>query len=116
MSRRLVCIIAFVALLGMSFTSPTRADLVAWWTFDDGSGTTAVDSSGNGNDGTLIGGATWVDGQLGDAIQFNGTDSYVAAAHIPFDNRSFTITMWVNPDLYTDQQVVFGQVQTCPYR
>ena len=110
MFRKSIFIISIVALLGAAGTA--SADLVAWWTFDDGSGTTAIDSSGNGNDGTLTGGATWVDGQLGGAIQFNGTNSYVAAPHIPFDNQSFTIAMWVNPVLYTDQQVVFGQVQT----
>ncbi len=99
MSRKLVCIISFVAVLGVSFTSPACADLVGWWRFDDGSGTTAMDSSGNGNDGTLNGGAQWTDGQIGGAIQFNGSDSFVAAPHIPLNSQSFTIAMWVNPVL-----------------
>jgi hypothetical protein len=29
--------------------------LVGWWKFDEGSGTVAYDSSGNGNDGNLTG-------------------------------------------------------------
>jgi hypothetical protein len=33
--------------------------LQGYWKMNDGSGTTAVDSSGNGNDGTLTGGPTW---------------------------------------------------------
>ena len=110
MFRKSILLISFVAVLSAAGTA--SAQLVAWWRFDDGSGTTALDSSGNGNDGTLSGGATWVDGQLGGAIQFNGTNSYVAAPHIPFNDQSFTITMWINPVLYTAQQVVFGQVQT----
>jgi len=112
MSRKLLFIISFVAVLGVSFTSPASADLVGWWRFDDGSGTTAMDSSGNGNDGTLNGGATWTDGRIGGAIQFNGADSAVIAPYIPLNNQSFTIAMWVNPVLYTDQTVVFSQVQT----
>lgn len=33
--------------------------LVGYWKFDEGSGVTAKDSSGNGNDGTLVNGPTW---------------------------------------------------------
>jgi len=35
------------------------ADLLAYWKFDEGEGTTTTDASGNGNDGTVYG-ATWV--------------------------------------------------------
>ena len=35
-------------------------DLRGAWHFDEGSGTTAIDSSGNGNTGTLINNPTWV--------------------------------------------------------
>jgi hypothetical protein len=112
MCRKLIlgALLAFV--LALALTAPAHADLVAWWRFDDGAGTTAVDSSGNGNDGTLEGGAQWVDGRLNGAIQFNGSNARVVAPHIPLDNRSFTITMWVNPVLYTDEQVIFSQVQS----
>ena len=41
--------------------------LVGWWKFDEGSGTVAYDSSGNGNDGNLELGATWTDGIIGNA-------------------------------------------------
>jgi hypothetical protein len=37
-------------------------DLVSWWKFDEGSGTTAYDSAGD-NDGTIYG-ATWTTGQI----------------------------------------------------
>jgi len=112
MCKKFVYLILLAFLLSLVLPNPLRAELVAWWRFDDGAGTTAIDSSGNGNDGTLRGGAQWVDGQLGGAIQFNGSNSYVAAPHIPFNSRSFTIAMWINPVLYTAQQVIFGQVQT----
>lgn len=38
----------------------TDADLVGYWKFDDGTGTTATDDSGNGNDGSVGVGSSWV--------------------------------------------------------
>ncbi|TET84182.1 MAG: hypothetical protein E3J37_04165, partial [Anaerolineales bacterium] len=49
---------------------------VGYWKLDDGAGTIAVDSSGNGNDGILIGTAmSWMpdDGMIGGALSFDGT-------------------------------------------
>ena len=48
-------------------------DLVAWWTLDEGAGTTVLDQSGHGHHGTLGGDAQWVDG----ALQFDGDGDYV---------------------------------------
>ncbi len=50
--------------------------LVAAYSFDEGSGTTVSDTSGNGADGTLVG-ASWTNGKYGKALSFNGTSSYV---------------------------------------
>ena len=78
-----------------------RADsgLVAAYSFDEGTGTTVTDGSGNGNDGT-INGATWTSaGQSGNALSFSGTRSRVT---IP-DSASLDLTTgmtleaWVNP-------------------
>jgi hypothetical protein len=86
------------------------AGLVAYWPFDEGSGTTAFDMSGNGNDGVLEGGAQWVaQGRLGGAIEFDGSTGLVRAPFIPFNERSFTVAMWVNPDLVKSEQVIFSQ-------
>ena len=112
MSKKIIYLVSFVFVLSLALTGTAKADLVGWWRFDDGSGTTATDSSGNGNDGVLEGGAQWVDGQLGGALEFNGSDSYVAAPYIPLDSRSFTVMMWVNPVLYTNETVIFAQVET----
>jgi len=51
--------------------------LVGYWTFDEGSGTTAYDYSGNNNNGTLINGPTWTTGKVGGALSFDGVDDYV---------------------------------------
>ncbi|MBT2499326.1 family 43 glycosylhydrolase [Agromyces sp. ISL-38] len=41
--------------------------------FTDAAGTVVTDRSGNGHDGTIVGGAAW----QGDALTFDGTDDYV---------------------------------------
>jgi len=106
MCKKLIYLVSIVLVL--STAGNASAELVAYWKFDEGSGTTALDSSGNGYDGTIEGGAEWVAGQLGGALEFNGSGARVVAPNIPFDNRSFTIAMWVNAVLYTGEQVVFS--------
>ena len=44
------------------------------WHLDETSGTVAPDTSGNGNNGTLINGPTWVDGRFNKALSFDGVD------------------------------------------
>ena len=50
---------------------------VGLWHFDEGSGTTAGDSSEYSNNGA-INGASWVDGKVGKALEFDGSDNYVS--------------------------------------
>lgn len=37
----------------LNYHNSTKSGLVGWWRFDEGTGLTAYDKSGNGNDGTL---------------------------------------------------------------
>ncbi len=75
------------------------AGLVAAYSFDAGSGTTAADSSGRNNNGTLANAAWTPSGKFGAALTFNGTSSQVTVA----DNASLdltnamTLSAWVNP-------------------
>ncbi len=76
----MICLISFVLVLGLTLTNTASAELVGWWKLDEGSGTTAFDSSGNGNDGTLQGAPAWVDdGKFGKAVKFNGSSDYLTA-------------------------------------
>jgi hypothetical protein len=73
-----------------------KRGLVLWLKLDEGSGTTAADSSGKGNSGTLVNGPTWVDGKLGKALSFDGVDDYVTTgndAGLGNTNR-ITISLW----------------------
>ena len=72
----------------------------AYWSFNDGQGTTANDITGYGNDGVLVNmNATtaWVAGKVGNALSFNGIDNYVNISHPQdFDfERDFTWTAWI---------------------
>jgi len=50
---------SFTTLPAISITDP---DLIGWWTFDEGGGNIAIDWSGHGNNGTVVGDPEWVDG------------------------------------------------------
>jgi PKD repeat protein len=60
----------------MTASSPAPY-LVAEWHFDEGTGLTAGDTSGNGNDGTLVNNPAWVTGKVGKGLSFDGTNDYV---------------------------------------
>jgi len=70
--------------------------LAAHWAFDEGSGYTAHDSSGNGRDGTVAGyGWAWkADGRFGGALSFSGTDT-VAVGAFPQATPAFTVSAWL---------------------
>ena len=73
--------------------------LVAWWKFDEGSGTNITDSSGKGNNGHLVGSPApvWVAGQYGNALQFDGSQSYaIGGTNGEPVNSSFSISYWAN--------------------
>ena len=65
---------------------------------DEGSGATARDSSGHGQDGSLQGGPTW-SSEHGGALQFDGTDNYVQFGDAPSLRMSeaLTISAWIKP-------------------
>jgi hypothetical protein len=73
--------------------------LVGLWHFDEGTGIIANDSSGNGNDGTLMGGTSWTSGKFGNALSFDGSNGYVLVADdaiFEFGTSDFTVEAWIN--------------------
>ncbi len=97
-----------LALLSLSFgcTIPADAALQGWWKFDEASGTTAADSSGNtpAASGTLITGATFqpAAGRFGGAVYLNGTSGFVDAgdlARFEFSQtQSYSVACWYKSD------------------
>jgi len=108
MCRKLIYSFSIVLVL----TGAARAELIGWWKFDEGSGTTAYDSSGNGNDGTLIGNPQWVAGKIGGALDFNGTDSIIDIPYSPdmTPSEGTTMSAWVFPT-DTSRACIVGQFE-----
>ncbi len=75
--------------------------LIGWWNFDEGSGTSAADSSGGGSTGTLINTPTWTTGgKINSALTFaNASNNYVDVsnpANFAFERTNpFTLAAWV---------------------
>ncbi|MBM4024603.1 MAG: DUF1349 domain-containing protein [Planctomycetes bacterium] len=72
--------------------------LVGWWKLDEGQGRTAVDWSGKGNHGQILGGARWIEGYHGGGLQLDGQDGYVSLPIGPLlaTLGSATMTSWVD--------------------
>ena len=99
MSKISICLVSFVLALGLVLTSAAQAGLVGWWRFNEGSGDSAQDSSGNNHDGTLLGTPEWVAGPdgFGGALAFH-PDKCIGVDCGVFDPTNgtgqFTITLW----------------------
>ena len=85
---------------------------IAYWKLDETTGTTAVDSSGNGYDATYINGSTLnQSGAVTDptnlAASLNGTDQYIQLPdNQQFDLNVFTFEAWVKKNV-TDTNAIF---------
>jgi concanavalin A-like lectin/glucanase superfamily protein/N,N-dimethylformamidase beta subunit-like protein/Big-like domain-containing protein len=86
------------ANLSSDVADPGSLGLVGHWKFDEGSGTTTTDASGNGNTGVLNG-PGWTTGQVNNALNFDGTSSYVdmGAPTSLAATDTLTISAWIFP-------------------
>jgi len=108
MCRKMIYLVSFILVLSVSCS--VCADLVGHWPLDEGSGTTVVDVSGNGNDGTLVDNPTWditwIPGITGSALEFyglgvsGGGGDYFDCGSDPSLNMTgpISITLWIRPD------------------
>ena len=92
-------ILVFVGAAGVFAQIMPKEGLVAYYSFEEGTGTTVVDSSANGLNGEIVGDAAWGDGFLGGGLEFNGIDSYVNCGDHEEFNIEFELTLmaWVYP-------------------
>jgi prepilin-type N-terminal cleavage/methylation domain-containing protein len=92
------------------------SEILADWEFDDGSGTTASDTSGNGKNATLTNGPTWrcastnksytPSGQ-GCVLNLDGVNDYVSTPAISLGDG--TISLWFNNQSSTSGDVILGK-------
>ena len=111
---------------GESLRDPS---LVGYWKFDEGTGTTTADSSGNGNDGSTMRGArafaettdlcsnqplcpSWAVGKYGSALLFNGNNSLVKIndSNSLDNDYEFTLSAWINPKNCSDIGGLSGSI------
>jgi lysophospholipase L1-like esterase len=97
-------------------TTSGTATLVAAFGFEEASGTTAVDSAGNDNPGTLVSGVTRTAvSRYGRGLAFDGVDDEVSvadAASLNAGTGPFTVGLWVRTT-GTALQRVIGKRANC---
>ena len=85
---------------------PGKTNLVAFYALDGN----ANDSSGKGNNGTVNGTALWVPGKVNQALQFNGTSTYVDCGSGASLNltEGVTVTAWIKMDFTSADRKIAG--------
>ncbi len=94
-------------------TNTPASPPVAAFSFNENTGSTLNDSSGNGNNGT-INGATWTTGKFGNALTFNGSSNYVTindSNSLDLTN-AMTLEAWVKPAAFTEWNTILLKEQS----
>ena len=83
------------------------------WDFNEGTGGSANDSSGNNNTGTITG-ATWETTKAkcvsGYCLSFDGVnDSLACTGNSSLNSKAFTVDFWINPDQIAIKYLVSKQ-------
>jgi hypothetical protein len=111
MNRGLISLVFLALVLCLILTSTVRAELIGWWTFDEGSGNMAYDSSGNDHHAEVLGTPLWGDGPLGfaGALDFTDTGGANCGEFVPTETGVFTLTFWHKWDGTGDIQHFFSK-------
>jgi hypothetical protein len=97
-----------------SFTTIEITDLALRLDFEEGSGTTATDSSGNDNHGTIYGAVHTDDSKTGSyALYFDGTDNYVAIPDsLSLRPSEITASAWIKCENCAGSEYILGKVKS----
>lgn len=98
------------------------AGLTAGYAFDEVAGTSALDSSGNGNTATLVNGVARTTGKYDGGLTFDGGNDYLTvpnSASLNVSGTGLTLSLWINPQASASDSVVLGKfwnpTMTSPY-
>lgn len=85
--------------------------LTGHWTLNEGTGTTAGDSSGNSNTGSILNGALWTTGKMGQALDFDGVNDrvIVSSSATLAPTNALTLSAWIRPDSVTATQFIINK-------
>jgi len=90
---------SLILLFNIYGETASEQDLVLYLGFEKNDGDVVKDMSGNGNDGTIHGGAKLTkDGKFGSAMEFDGVDDYITVADSPSLDITdeFTLSIWIS--------------------
>ncbi len=76
-----------------------NSGLVGYWTFEEGTGTSTQDKSGNGNNAIFYGGSSYSSTEkVGNySIDFDGTGDYISRSADFLNTNTGTISLWLYP-------------------
>ncbi len=101
------------AISGLLVSTTQPAGLITQWHFDESGGSVALDASGSGDTGTVVGGATWVSGRDGLALNLNGSTQFVYGANSMTGPDVFTVELWFKTSTTNGGKLIgFGNAQT----
>ena len=92
-------------------TAPSGG-LVLAYSFDQASGSSVPDYSGNGNTGTLTNGPAWSAGKYNNSLAFDGVNDYVNIPNSPsidISGKNLTIAFWAQITDLSGDDVLIGK-------
>lgn len=110
--------------VSVSVTPVTGLDTgrIAYWAFDESSGTTASDDSGNNHNGELFGfpsdNLSWTTGQVNNALSFDGFSSVVSVGDseaLSTIGDEATFSFWLNLKSYGELESAGSYDRTTSY-
>lgn len=102
-----------LSLFVPSWLSSARDGYIGYWKFDDAGGSTAYDSSGQNNTGTLINSPVWASGLFEGALSFDGAEDAVEIATAGMNAARGTVSLWAYASGFSSgPQYLFGHTRT----
>ncbi len=95
-------------LLGSPLTGSVLGYDAALESFYELDGTSATDSSGNGNDGTVDGASSGATGVSNDCFSFDGIDDSIDVPHVLSGAGAGSYSVWVNADSFGEDKALLG--------
>src|SRR5207247_978749 len=101
---------------------PPTVGLIGYWPFDEGTGNTTADRSGNNHNGTLTNNPVWTTGKVGNALRFDATDNLIddddprvmIGSEFDVSKLPFTVAAWINVVDFNDYRAIFSK-RDSPY-
>ena len=116
MKRLILVLVAFGFVLSIAYhgeAAINHKDVVGIWLLDEGKGNEAEDSSGNEQVGELAGGAKWVEGKFGEALELLAGAQVKLPLVEEFDLVTWSLVGWYKGTAAGDKwQGIMGKPNT----